>query len=347
MNSKERVLKTYQFGQPDRVPLDFCACDEIYHGLMKKLGLSSQLELMERLHIDFRWAKAPWIGPELKNEAGLPTDYFGIPRRGVGDFGYAVSHPLKSLSSFPDIEAYPWPSPDCFDYDVFKEECERFEEYAVLGGGWSWFFNAALDLVGMERFMVLMYDQPQLTYWLMERICDFFYEVSLRMFEKAGGKIDVFFTGDDYGAQNGPLVNLSMWRRLIKPHIKRLYSLAKKHNLKIMQHSCGSVALYLPDLISLGLDAIEPVQVRAEGMDLDKLVRKYQGRLIFHGSMDTQKTLPFGTKEEVKKEVLHRIETFKKYGGLIISPTQHFLPETPLENILTMYDTAYEYGQLK
>jgi len=291
MTSKERVLKTYEFKLPDRVPVDFCACEAVYNSLIKKLGVKEQLELMEALHVDFRWARAPWIGPELKAPDGTPTDYFGIPRAGVGDFGYPVKHPLKNMSSVKDIENYPWPSPDFFDYGVFREETEKFEEHAVLGGGWSWF-------------------------------------------------------GDDYGTQQGPLISLSMWRKLIIPHIKRLYSLAKSYSLKIMQHSCGSVEVFLPDLIEIGLDAIEPVQVRARGMDIERLLKKYRGKLIFHGSIDTQHTLPFGNLEDVKREVLHRIELFKRYRGLVIAPSQHLLPEIPLENILVMYETAYEFGKL-
>lgn len=109
MTSKERVLKTYEFKLPDRVPVDFCACEAVYNSLIKKLGVKGQLELMEALHVDFRWARAPWIGPELKAPDGTPTDYFGIPRAGVGDFGYPVNHPLKNMSSVEDIENYPWP----------------------------------------------------------------------------------------------------------------------------------------------------------------------------------------------------------------------------------------------
>ncbi len=347
MTSKERVLRTFEFGLPDRIPVDFSACELVCKRLMQMLGFKEQLELLEALHVDFRWPKAPWIGPELKTSQGVSTDYFGIPRAGVGDFGYATDHPLKNISSTKDIENYPWPSPDFFDYCVFQEECDKFDKYAILGGAWSWVFNAATDLVGMERFMVLLYDDPNFAYCLMERICDFFWEVSRRMFSVAKGKIDIFFIGDDYGAQEGPLISLSTWRKLVKPHIKRLYSLAKSYGLKIMQHSCGSIEVFLPDLIEIGLDAIDPVQVRAKNMSIDHLIKKYRRRLVFHGSMDTQKTLPFGTRDDVKREVLHRVELFKNYRGLIIAPSQDFLPEIPLENILAMYQTAHKYGELE
>lgn len=345
MNSKERVIKTYNFELPDRIPLDFCADVPVYDALVEKTGVKNQLELMERFHIDFRWARAVWIGPELVDEHGHTTDYFGIPREGEA-FGYAVKHPLSHVRSKRDVDAYPWPKAEFWNYDVFVEECERFEEYAVYGGAWGWFFSAACDLVGMDKLLMMMIDDPGLAYYIMEKITDFFYETSMIMFEKAKGKIDIFFTGDDYGAQNAPLVSLSMWRKLIKPHVKRLYSLAKEHGLFITQHSCGCVTDFLSDMIELGLNAIEPVQVRAKGMDFEGLVNQFSEKLVLQGSMDTQKTLPFGTKDDVIFEVKSRIDLFKNKGGFVLGPSQHLLSHVPLENIFAMYETAWEYGWL-
>lgn len=343
MTSKQRVKKTYDFGIPDRIPLDFCADIPVYEALIKKVGVRDQLELMVFFHIDFRWARAKWIGPELVDEEGRTTDYFGIPRVGEG-FGYAAMHPLSHIKTRKDIDTYPWPSTDFWDYEVFLRECEQFEEYALYGGAWGWFFTAACDLVGMDKFLVLMVDEPDLAYYLLERITDFFYETSKIMFEKAKGKVDIFFTGDDYGAQNAPLISLPLWRRLVKPQVKRLYSLAKSYGLYITQHSCGCVVDFLPDLIELGLNAIEPVQVGARGMDFKNLVNRFGEKVVLQGSMDTQKTLPFGTVEEVVSEVKSRVDLFRDRGGFVLGPSQHLLSQIPLENIIAMYETAWKYG---
>jgi len=347
MTSKERVIKTYNFQIPDRIPIDFCADEPVYDALIKKTGVKDQLELMKYFHVDFRWARPKWIGPELKTIDGKRTDYFWIPREGV-DFGYAVEHPLVNIETIKDVENYNWPKPEYYDYDVYLEEAKRFSEegYAVYGGHWGWFFGAATDLVGMEKFMMMMFDKPDVAYKVMEKITDFFYECSKIMFQKAKGYVDIFFTGDDYGQQNGPLVSLSMWRNLIKPHIKRLYSLAKQYDLYITQHSCGSITYVLNDLIELGLNAIEPVQVRAYDMSFESLVKRYKAKVVLQGSIDTQKTLPFGTTENVKQEVLSRIRLFKDKGGFVIGPSQHLLSEIPLENIIMMYDTAYNFGKI-
>lgn len=347
MTSRERVIKTYNFQIPDRIPLDFCADEPVYDALIEKVGVENQLELMKYLHIDFRWARPKWVGPEMKTLDGGRTDYFWIPRKGI-DFGYATEHPLAHTETIKDVEDYNWPKPEYYDYDVYVEEAKKTREegYAVYGGHWGWFFGAATDLVGMEKFMMMMVDHPRVAFKVMEKITDFFYECSKIMFEKTKGYVDIFFTGDDYGQQQGPLLSLSMWRKLIKPHVKRLYSLAKEYNLYITQHSCGSITYVLDDLMELGLDAIEPVQVRAYDMDFEILAQRYGGRVVLQGSIDTQKTLPFGTEEDVRKEVLSRIKLFKDRGGFVLGPSQHLLSEIPLENILAMYDTAYKYGEI-
>ncbi len=149
MNSRERVIKTYNFQIPDRIPIDFCADEPVYDALIKKTGVKSQLELMEYFHIDFRWARPKWVGPEMKTSDGKRTDYFWIPREGV-DFGYAVEHPLAHIKTIKDVENYNWPKPEYYDYDIYVEEAKKFKEegYAVYGGHWGWFFGAATDLDG-------------------------------------------------------------------------------------------------------------------------------------------------------------------------------------------------------
>jgi uroporphyrinogen decarboxylase len=143
------------------------------------------------------------------------------------------------------------------------------------------------------------------------------------------------------------MMSLGMWRRFVRPHVERIYGLARRHGLKVMQHSCGSVCAFLPDLIECGLNILEPVQVRAKGMDPRELALQFGGRLAFHGSIDTQQTLPFGTPGDVRREVRERIETFKPYGGFTIAPSQHLMPEIPTENIVAMYEAAWEYGRLE
>ena len=346
MTSKERVLRNYAFQAIDRFSIDFCACESVYTRLREHYGVDDDLALMERLHVDFRYPKPVWIGPPLQTPQGLPTDYFGIPRSGVGDFGYAVEHPLADVSSIAQVEAYPWPTVDMWDYDRYAEDCARFPEYAVLGGMWGWFFEAAAELVGMERWFLLLYDHPDVAHAILDKIVAFMEGCSEAMFDKAGEHVDICFTGDDYGVQRGPMLSMPLFGRFVRPYLQRMVDVGKRRHKPVMLHSCGSVAAYIPTLMEIGVDILEPIQVGAAGMDPADLARRYGGRMAFHGAIDTQRTLPFGTPADVRTEVRQRVETFRPYGGFTLSPSQHLLPEIPTENIVAMYDAAYEYAWL-
>jgi len=372
LSPRERVLKAINHEEPDRVPIDISAVDEVMDALIDYYGIKvddeeikiymgadgriferkrnkAQLLLLEKLHVDFRWAWAPYIGPELRTYPdGSRDGLFGI-RRGGLFFGYALEHPLQNACSVKDIEAYPWEeyaNVDHYDYEQFVQECKDFHEagYAVYGGPWAPIAFWAMDLMGMDNFMIAMYDNPEVAATLVEKIANFYYRQAEIMFQKGKGYIDIFFMGDDYGVQNGLMMSRRLWKKFFAPHLERFWRLAKSYDLKVQLHSCGSVRELIPDFIEMGLDVLDPIQVRARGMVPEELKKEFGDRLAFHGSIDTQETLPFGSKEDVKKEVLHRLKVMTPGGGFIISPSQHLLTEIPLENIVTMYETVYEYG---
>lgn len=348
MTSKERALRNYSFQPVDRFTIDFCASSDVYARLRDYYAVQTDLELMDVLHVDFRYPKPNWIGFPLVDGEGRPTDYFGIPRTGVGDFGYPIVHPLAHVSSLADVEDYPkWPTADMWDYDQYEKDCAQFGEYAVYGGAWAWFFEAACELVGMDRFFLLIADKPEVAHAILEKTTSFMERTSEIMFEKAGRHIDICFTGDDYGFQNGPMMSQRMFDEFVRPYLQRIYNVGKRNGKPVMHHSCGSVARFIPVFLDMGLNILEPIQVRAAGMDPKELAQKYGGRLCFHGSIDTQGTLPFGTPDDVRREVRERVETFKPYGGFTIAPSQHLLADIPLENIVAMYDEAWRSAWLQ
>ena len=348
MTSKERVLRNYTFQPIDRFTIDFCAASDVYAALRAHYGVRTDLDLMEILHIDFRYPKPNWIGFPLVDGKGRPTDYFGIPREGAGDFGYAVEHPLADAGSIADVEAYTkWPSADMWDYGQYARDCAQFPEYAVYGGAWAWFFDAASDLVGMEQWFLLMHDKPEVAHAMLEKTTSFMERTSEIMFEKAGKYIDICFTGDDYGFQNGPMMSQPMFDEFVRPYLQRIYDVGRRNGKLVMHHSCGSVARWIPAFLEMGLNILEPIQCRAASMDPKDLARQYGGKLCFHGSIDTQGTLPFGTPEDVRKEVRDRVETFKPHGGFTIGPSQHLLSDIPIENVVAMYDEAWKSAWLR
>lgn len=276
MTSKERVLRNYRFQPVDRFSIDFCAESKVYAMLREHYGVGDDLALMERLHVDFRYPRPQWIGFPLVDAQGRTTDYFGIPRGGAGDFGYALEHPLADVQSVAEVEAYrKWPSPDMWDYDQYAADCASFEEYAVLGGAWGWFFEAACELVGMDRFFLLIADRPEVAHAILQRIVGFMERTSEIMFEKAGRHIDICFTGDDYGFQTGPMMSARMFGEFVRPYLQRMYDVGRRNGKLVMHHSCGSVARWIPTFIEMGLNILEPIQVRAARMDARELAAKY------------------------------------------------------------------------
>jgi uroporphyrinogen decarboxylase len=194
----------------------------------------------------------------------------------------------------------------------------------------------------MENLMIKTYEEPELVKLYLEKVTDLFYEQSLRIFEAAKGKIDIFFMGDDYGTQIDLIMSAEMWDEFYAPQLARLFNLAKDFGLKVMLHSCGSVSKLIPRLVELGMDALDPIQVRASDMEPEMLKARFGDFITFHGGLDTQHVLPFGTVEEIRAEAKRLIEIFGRGGGYILAPSQEFLPDIPLENILAMYEVGRE-----
>jgi uroporphyrinogen decarboxylase len=196
----------------------------------------------------------------------------------------------------------------------------------------------------MDKVLMDMMLQPDMAVTLMGKLTDFHEAYYSRFLEAGQGKIDILYVTDDYGWQKGPLMSPMLWRQFIAPNLKRIVDVAHRYGAKFMLHSCGSVRQLIPDLIQVGVDVLDPVQTQATGMNPDELKAEFGHRLSFHGAVDTQTTLPFGSADDVRREVEHHIAVLGQAGGYILAPTHNVQPDTPLENILTMYQSAIGAG---
>jgi len=351
VTSRERVCLTLDHEEPDRVPLDVGVnpdADELY---CARLGITSPKnpydlwheELMRRLRVDYRWPWPPYSGPKLqKYPDGSYDTEWGIRRGGHG-LGYAMNHPLAE-ATMEEIESYPLPSPDWYDYTGLETYCEEHRQYAIMGGAWSPFWLVATELMGMQNLLCNMAAAPELVHALLKRIVAFFMAFSERCFESARGKIDIFFMGDDYGFEHDLLMSPEMWRAFCAPHLRRLLSAARGCGVKYcMLHSCGSVVKIIPDLIEMGFDALDPIQPEASGMNPSEIKMKFGGTLALHGTVSLR-NLSKGTQESVVGEVRERLETLMPGGGVTLGPTNWLLQETPFENVLAFYDTVSTLG---
>ncbi len=344
MTSRERVMTAFAHRAPDRVPAWCGASPDFWNGAKKSLGLDDE-GLRLRLGDDFRRVSARYAGPDLGLSAGATwKSPFGIERTGFG-YGQPLSHPLAHAASEKDILDYPWPDPDWMDVSHVKAEAERYAgQYAMLGGDWSPFWHDAIDFVGLERLYFLMYDHPEAAELLFRKITDFYHAVSLRMFESAGSAIDIFFIGNDFGSQTGPLLGLDLFTRFALPSLVRLIELGHRFGKKVMLHCCGGFRPLIPAMIDAGLDAVHALQPSCDGMDPAGLKRDFGARLVLNGAIDSHHVLIKGTPASVRTATRATLDILAPGGGYIAGASHDWiLLETPLENVIAMFDTIREY----
>jgi uroporphyrinogen decarboxylase len=222
---------------------------------------------------------------------------------------------------------------------------EARKTHAVQCGYMAPFYFHNL-LRGLEQSLIDPLLDPEFTHYLVGRISDFFYDQHRRMFEACEGLIDVAQVTDDLGSQTGPLISLELYKEFYAPHHKRFIDLCHEFGIKVFHHDDGSCRPFLPLLVEMGIDILNPVQWLCPGMDMKELKAEFGKKICFHGAIENQRILPFGTPEEVRAEVRHCIDALASDGtGYILAPCHNLQVVTPVENIIAMYDEAWKYGK--
>lgn len=345
MNSRERVLTAFAHQEPDRVPCWCGASEEFWTKAKQQLGLDDE-GLRLRLGDDFRRVFDRYVGPTIPLSPGATSrTIFGIERQGLG-YGHPIHHPLAH-ATLEQVHAHAWPEPKWIAVDHLRDEALRYNrQYAILGGNWSPFWHDVIDLVGMETLYLKMYDEPEVVEAIFEKVIEFYLAVNQRIFEAAGDVIDIFFIGNDFGSQTGPLLGENLFRRFVLPHLKRLIDLGHAYKLKVMLHSCGAISELIPALIEVGLDGLHAVQPDCRGMDLARLKKDFGQKILFNGAIDSHHVLIKGNPDFVRRKTCEVLDLMKSGGGYIAGASHDtILEETPLENALTMFDIIREYGK--
>ena len=187
-----------------------------------------------------------------------------------------------------------------------------------------------------------MVANPDLVARLIEKVTDFFLEANDAYLSACAQWHDIYYFGSDFGTQLSMFISPDMYRRFYKPHMKRIADQAKSFDLKVMFHTCGAVSEIIDDLIDIGIDILDPVQVSAANMKPELLGEKFKGRIAFHGGINNQTTLTFGSPDEVRQEVIQTIEAFGPLA-YIVSPDQDMIGDIPLENIEALFKTVRDY----
>ena len=355
MDSKERVRHAIHHQQPDRPPIDYRARSEVTAALQEHLGLPNYEALLQHLHVDFRYIEPREVIYERRRYQGPPLasfddgsweDIWGVRRRRLvvesGAYDEVCWSPLAEATTVEQVVAHRWPDPDWFDYSDVPEQCVRHADYALVGGGWGALFGDAYRLQGLEPFLISLAQRPEVASAIVERVERFYYGVNERIFDAAGGRVDIFYFGNDFGTQRGLLLSPRMYRRFFAPAMARLAAQAHDRGMAVMFHSCGAVRALISDFIQAGVDILDPVQAQAAGMDPLDVYAEFAGRICLHGGIDTQQLLPFGTPAQVQARVRQVAAGCSAHGGYILAPDQSLQGDIPLENILAMYAAATE-----
>ncbi len=349
MNSKERVLAAINHVEPDRVPVDMWALPPITDNLRDHFGVVNDEDVWRSLGIDLRSVWPAYVGPSLETlEDGSYADWWGLRKKMVGPFEEVVEPPLAYAQTPADVEAHPWPDPDWFDYAAMRPICEALSEYALVvrdhGPNATCVLRLAMFLRGTEQFMMDLAMNPGLAEAIIAQVEGFYLEFDRRIFETVGDLTDIYFIADDVGVQTGLMISPRMFRDFVKPSLSRLITQGKAYGQKIMYHTCGAVRDLIPDFIEMGVDVLNPIQPSAAHMDPNGLKRDFGQSLCFHGALDIQTVLSSGTPDQVRAEVNRLCKVLGPGGGFILAPTNNIMPETPLENILALYETAKTGG---
>jgi uroporphyrinogen decarboxylase len=360
MKHRDRVLMTLNHEQPDRCPLQISFTPEFAARMRVCVhipasthhnphGGGNTYELERALDEDLLLTSVGWANSYYANDSYNPghdtyTDEWGIAWRnsayttrfGAGQYTEIAGNPLAEDSA---IQGYRPPDPDRPELYVEPEWVIRTfkDEYWIVGVTVTTIFETAWALRGYERLMMDFAADPDRA----DAVLDIPYRYHLRAAEHLVRRgVDMIWIGDDVGGQNAMLISPMAWRRFLKPHMAEFISTIKSINpsLKVAYHSDGNILPIIPELIEVGVDVLNPVQPRS--MDPASLKKLYGSRLCFWGSIDEQRTLPFGRPADVREEVLLRLRTLGKDGGLIIGPTHHVQLDTPVENVQMLVDSV-------
>lgn len=339
MTSRERVLTALRHEQPDRTPRDFWAEPPAWNRLLARVGHDDKDQLLDALGIDVRHLEAP-APPERAIGGGTFQNFWGerfiCQPTPWGPMREDTQGALAGASSLAELEAFDWPTPDCLDRSQLKEQCRRYEQRALLYGFADVWQRAAL-VRGWEAMFLDMAERPEWVHFLCRTFTDFYLEDYTRAAETTGGRIDLYLVISDLGSQHGPLISLGMFRQFVAPYLKEMVERIHRLGGRAMFHSCGMVRPFIPDLIGLGVDVLDPIQPTGPEMEPEGLKRDFGDQLSFHGGLDMQNLLPRATPAQVEAEARRYCEVAGAGGGYILGPAHLFQPDVPPENILALY----------
>ena len=380
LKSRERVLTALNHRVPDRVPIDLGGNQTgihkfAYQDLIAHLGIRDRLSIMDavqqlakpceallaRFHVDTRYIAAG-AGDGFQGDIVQHTrdgklwhdltDEFGVVWSIPDDHPYYMDITRNPLAeaTIADIAKYPFPKgDDPARFATIRQEALAIKNetpYAVVSGISGVVYETCWYLRGLERWFMDMIEQPEFCEALLEQTLKFWLDWFRLFLDEVGDLVDVIMIGDDLAGQKGPLFRHEVYRAIEKPRQKRRVEyIHSRTQAKVWYHTCGACQTYIPDLIDNGIQILNPVQISAAGMNPRLLKEKFGKEMVFWGgAIDSQRVLPRGTPAEIRRQVAENLQAFKPGGGYVFNNVHNIQAGVPAENIVALYDAAYEFG---
>jgi uroporphyrinogen decarboxylase len=306
------------------------------------LGVVGAEEVAQALNIDDRWLGLR-SAFEVPPGSGRWHTVWGTSRKADGGATtYSEEsgpRPLREAATVRDVEAYDWPSPGDFILeDIPPKRAAVLESYSLAVAGVPPLFCTLSELMGMDIALMNMLLAPAVVEAAVECIAEISLEVTRRVLSQCSVPLHQLYLWDDVADSRGLLFRPQLWRRWFRPHLADQVAAIKADGVVAHYHCCGAMAEIIPDLIDMGVDVLDPCQVHLPGMEPVMLKREFGKHITFWGGVNTQRTLPFGTPEDVRREVQQLVCTLGAGGGYVLSPDHSLMPDVPPENVVALYD---------
>lgn len=352
MNKRDNLISVFRRTGYETIPVHYEMCPS----LKSKFAEYLQEHKLE-YDIEPAYESLPWIQPapydpeqykkyyDVDFKEGTTIDAMGVAHEPGSEAAFHMTkmyHPMEKFDSVEQIESYPF-----LDYSSVTAEQQiqgvnelHSKGIAACGNMQCTIWETSWYLRGMENLMMDMMSEDPMAEVLLDKITDMSAKKA-SIYAEAGA--DLLFLGDDVGMQNSIMMSEELYCDWLKPRLAKVISAAKaiKPDIIVLYHSCGFVTPFIPHLIEVGVDVLNPVQ--PECMSFEEIHSEFGDRLSFHGTIGTQTTMPFGTPEEVRKEVFKNLDIAGKEGGLLVAPTHLLEPEVPVENVLAYLKACSDY----
>ena len=380
MTSRERARRAMEHEEADRIPIDLGGFQTgihrvAYEDLLDYLGLEEEVAILDPIqqlavvsepvlqafHCDFRYiganAPAGFDGTirQVEREGRLwhdLRDEFGVVWSMPDDQGLYMDithHPLAE-ATIDDLDRYPFPDGrDPTRFAGLRERARAMHEgttYALSSTICGVTYEICWYMRGLERWFTDMIEDPAFCEALLDRTSAYWVDWMTGFLGQVGDLLDVIMIGDDLAGQHGPLFSPRFYRQVVRPRQQRVIDTIKSHTgAKIWYHTCGDCSVYIPDFIEMGIDILNPVQISTPGMDPGELKERWGDEIVFWGGgIDSQHVLPVATPDAVRQAVRENVSIFKLGGGYVFNNVHNIQAGVPPENVVAMYEAAYEHG---